>query len=101
MEDRRYDREVGGEHLTVLTSPSVLKTSFRWRALAAGIRTVILSAENDKDLDDLPEVIRNEMEFHLVSNMDEVIKVALEGVPPAVAAIVPEIVPAEGGTIAH
>ncbi|MGH9365908.1 MAG: endopeptidase La, partial [Thermoanaerobaculia bacterium] len=48
-------------------------------AYRAGIRTVVLSAENDKDLDDLPDEIRKEMEFHLVSNMDEVIKVALEG----------------------
>src|SRR5438876_775423 len=70
-------------------------------AYRAGIRTVILSAENDKDLDDLPAEVRNDMEFHLVSNMDEVIKVALEGVPPAVAALAPEIKPAEGGTVAH
>jgi ATP-dependent Lon protease len=70
-------------------------------AYRAGIRTVILSAENDKDLDDLPAEVRNDMEFHLVSNMDEVIKVALEGVPPAVAALAPEVKPAEGGTVAH
>jgi ATP-dependent Lon protease len=70
-------------------------------AYRAGIRTVVLSAENDKDLDDLPDEIRREMEFHLVSNMDEVIKVALEGAAPAPPALAPEAKPAEGGTVAH
>jgi ATP-dependent Lon protease len=70
-------------------------------AYRAGIRTIILSAENDKDLDELPEEIRKDMEFHLVSNMDEVIKVALEGVPTTASTIGPEPKVAEGGTIAH
>ncbi|HEY6050361.1 MAG TPA: S16 family serine protease, partial [Thermoanaerobaculia bacterium] len=71
-------------------------------AYRAGIRTIILCAENDKDLDDLPEEIRSEMEFHLVSNMDEVIKVALEGVPATAATLAPpDTKPAEGGTVAH
>ncbi len=70
-------------------------------AFRAGIRTIILSAENDKDLDDLPEEIRAEMEFHQVSNMDEVIKVALEGVAPAATGLPSDAKPAEGGTVAH
>jgi ATP-dependent Lon protease len=70
-------------------------------AYRAGIRTIILSVENDKDLDELPEEIRKEMEFHLVSNMDEVIKVALEGVPPTATTIAPEPKVVEGGTVAH
>ena len=43
----------------------------------AGIRTVILSKENDKDLEDLPENVRDEMTFHLVSSIDEVLALAL------------------------
>jgi ATP-dependent Lon protease len=70
-------------------------------AFRAGIRTIILSAENDKDLDDLPEEIRSQMEFHLVSNMDEVIKVALEGGPAGAPALAPDVRPVEGGTVAH
>jgi len=70
-------------------------------AFRAGIRTIILSSENDKDLDDLPEEIRSQMEFHLVSNMDEVIKVALEGVPAATPTLSPDAKPVEGGTLAH
>jgi ATP-dependent Lon protease len=71
-------------------------------AYRAGIRTIILSAENDRDLDDLPEEIRNEMDFHRVFNMDEVIKVALEGVPAAATSLPADGKPAaEGGTVAH
>jgi len=70
-------------------------------AYRAGILTVILAAENEKDLDDLPEEIRSGMEFHLVSNMDEVIKVAMEAVAAAPATLGPETKPAEGGTVAH
>jgi ATP-dependent Lon protease len=71
-------------------------------AYRAGIRTIILSAENDRDLDDLPEEIRNEMDFHRVFNMDEVIKVALEGVPAAAPSLPADGKPAaEGGTVAH
>jgi ATP-dependent Lon protease len=70
-------------------------------AYRAGIRTIILSAENDKDLDDLPEEIRGQMEFHLVNTMDEVIKIAMEGPRPAPAAVEPEGKPAEGGAVAN
>ena len=69
-------------------------------AYRAGILTIILSTENEKDLDDLPEEVRSKMEFHLVTNMDEVIKVAMEGVPPT-AATLEEVRPAEGGALAH
>jgi ATP-dependent Lon protease len=70
-------------------------------AFRAGIRTIVLSAENDKDLDDLPEEIRSQMEFHLVNTMDEVIKIALE--PPRLPAtsIEPAAKPAEGGIVAN
>ncbi len=43
----------------------------------AGIRTVILPKENEKDLEELPENVRSEMCFHHVSHMDEVLKLAL------------------------
>ncbi|MFN2386848.1 MAG: endopeptidase La [Thermoanaerobaculia bacterium] len=70
-------------------------------AYRAGILSVVLASENEKDLDDLPEEIRSQMEFHLVSNMDEVIKVAMEGVPPTAASLGPETKPAGGETVAH
>ena len=43
-----------------------------------GIREAILPAENEKDLPDIPENIRNEMKLHFVTSMDEVLRLALE-----------------------
>lgn len=43
----------------------------------AGIRTVILPKDNEKDLEDIPENVRLEMTFNFVRHADEVIKIAL------------------------
>ena len=44
----------------------------------AGIITVICPIENEKDLTDIPEDVRNEMEFKLVSTFDEVRELVLK-----------------------
>ena len=46
-------------------------------AARAGLKTVILPRHNEKDLDDLPEEVRERMSFVLVDTMDEVLKAAL------------------------
>jgi ATP-dependent Lon protease len=43
----------------------------------AGIYEVILPAENEPDLDDIPEHVRKQMSFHQVRHMDEVLPLAL------------------------
>lgn len=43
----------------------------------AGIYEVILPAENEPDLDDIPEHVRKQMQFHRVRHMDEVLPIAL------------------------
>jgi ATP-dependent Lon protease len=43
----------------------------------AGVFTVLAPAENDSDLDDIPQNVRDEMTIHLVSHMDEVLPQAL------------------------
>jgi len=43
----------------------------------AGLREIILPKANGKDLVKIPESIRSQMKFHLVENMDEVLKIAL------------------------
>ncbi|GAB4544068.1 MAG: endopeptidase La [Anaerolineae bacterium] len=43
----------------------------------AGLRTVILPRRNEKDLDDLPSEVRDQMEFILVDRVDEVLDAAL------------------------
>ncbi len=50
------------------------------KALAAyrhGTTIVILPRENEKDLADIPEDIGKRLTFHLVENMDEVLRIAL------------------------
>jgi ATP-dependent Lon protease len=61
-------------------------------AARAGVTRVILPAENERDLEDIPQDVRNRMEFHLVESMDEVVTVALDGtiVPLAAKEKLPE-----------
>ena len=61
-------------------------------AARAGITKVVLPAENERDLEDIPSDVREKMEFHLVESMDEVVSVALDGtiVPLAAKAKLPE-----------
>jgi ATP-dependent Lon protease len=43
-----------------------------------GINEVIVPKDNQKDLPDIPEYIRNLMKLHFVDHMDEVLRIALE-----------------------
>ena len=49
----------------------------------AGLKEVLLPKRNEPDLDDVPEQVRNELTVHLVSDVAEVLRLALE---PAAAA---------------
>src|SRR5580698_1093732 len=61
-----------------------------------GIYELILPKDNEKDLPDIPENVRKEMTLHFVTNMDEVLKIALEreiiALPLAGTAPPPELV---------
>ena len=52
-------------------------------AKEAGITEIILPAQNEKDLVEIPEHIRNALRFHFVENMDEVLELALLPAPEA------------------
>ncbi len=43
-----------------------------------GIYELVLPKDNEKDLHDIPEIIRKEMKLNFVESMDEVLKIALE-----------------------
>ncbi len=47
----------------------------------AGIRTIILPKQNEKDLIDIHDEVRQQITFHFVETVEEVIKIAL-GKPP-------------------
>jgi ATP-dependent Lon protease len=55
-------------------------------AHAAGLTDVILPERNRADLDDVPEHVRDEMTFHPVMTIGEVLELALEPTREAVAA---------------
>ncbi|WP_338750466.1 endopeptidase La [Bacillus sp. FJAT-52991] len=45
----------------------------------AGLKTIILPQDNEKDIEDIPESVRNELTFVLASTMEDVLKVSLVG----------------------
>jgi ATP-dependent Lon protease len=52
----------------------------------AGVKTIIIPKDNEKDLADIPKNVLDVLAIHMVSHMDEVLKVALAGpltpIPP-------------------
>ena len=56
----------------------------------AGIRTIILPKDNQKDLADIPPAILQDFTVHFVENMDEVLRVALTSAPIPLLEEVPE-----------
>jgi ATP-dependent Lon protease len=49
----------------------------------AGIKTIIMPRDNEKDLADIPKNVLDALNIYLVGNMDEVLKTALAGPLPA------------------
>jgi ATP-dependent Lon protease len=43
-----------------------------------GIKEIVLPKDNEKDLPDIPDIIKTEMKLSFVESMDEVLKIALE-----------------------
>src|SRR5207247_735336 len=48
-----------------------------------GLTEVILPKRNEKDIDDVPQSVREKMTFHLASRVEEVLKYALEPIAQA------------------
>jgi len=67
-----------------------------------GIHELVLPRDNEKDLYDIPEVIKKDMKLHFVESMDEVLKLALvrevTPLPITAAAVQTETRPAEDMT---
>lgn len=45
----------------------------------AGLTTIIVPQDNERDIDDIPETIREQLTFKLVSQAEEVLAIALDG----------------------
>lgn len=78
-------------------------------ALRGGIKTVLIPAENEKDLADIPKNIREGLEIIPVSHVDEVLRLGLTGALEAIewseaddlAAQPPHVVPGIGEAVRH
>ncbi|HIE91382.1 MAG TPA: endopeptidase La [Acidobacteria bacterium] len=62
----------------------------------AGVTTIILPKDNEKDLADIPKAVLDVLELHLVESMDEVLKIALA--EPLTAHIATDQTDAEAAT---
>jgi ATP-dependent Lon protease len=63
----------------------------------AGIRTVLLPRDNEKDLSEIPENIQEDLAIRIVETMDEVLDLALERKIEGIAALATE--PEEAGRL--
>src|ERR687891_345661 len=52
----------------------------------AGLKTIILPKDNEKDLADIPKNVLDTLDIYMVDTMDEVLKIALAGPLPSIAA---------------
>ena len=53
----------------------------------AGITTIILPKDNEADMEDIPEEVRNQLTFHCVATLDEAFAIALLPAPNGAAPI--------------
>ncbi len=56
-----------------------------------GLKTIIMSKENEKDLADVPEEVREDLTIHTVDSIDEVLKFALEPIAAETIIETPQI----------
>jgi ATP-dependent Lon protease len=70
-------------------------------ALRSGIKTVLIPQENEKDLADIPENVKSELEIVVVSTVDEVLAHALAGplTPIEWTDVDDQALPASGATL--
>jgi len=70
----------------------------------AGVTNIILPRDNEKDLADIPKNVMDTLDVHMVSTMDEVLKIALAGPLPSripAAAVVTDVTEPAGDTRPH
>ena len=64
-----------------MTKPASANSSV---STVSGMRVVVMPAENEKDLTEIPTEVQEALEFRMVDSMDEVLSIALERLPEGV-----------------
>jgi len=70
----------------------------------AGVKNIILPRDNEKDLADIPKNVLDTLDVHMVSTMDEVLKIALASPLPqhlTAAAVVTDVTEPAGDQRPH
>ncbi len=78
---RHVDREVGMTGEITLRGRVLPIGGLKEKAMSAhraGIKTIIIPKDNERDIDDIPESVRKELSIVPVEHLDEVLKVALK-----------------------
>ncbi|PIC63825.1 endopeptidase La [Sporosarcina sp. P13] len=81
LTERPVRREVGMTGEVTLRGRVLPIGGLKQKTLSAhraGLRTIIIPSDNERDLDDIPESVREELTFKLVSDAHEVLDIALE-----------------------
>ncbi|MGD6967653.1 endopeptidase La [Rossellomorea vietnamensis] len=79
---RKIKREVGMTGEITLRGRVLPIGGLKEKSLSAhraGLRTIIIPRDNEKDIDDIPESVRKDLKFVLVSHIEEVLETALVG----------------------
>ncbi|KGA98096.1 peptidase [Alkalihalobacillus alcalophilus ATCC 27647 = CGMCC 1.3604] len=80
LTDRPVKREVGMTGEITLRGRVLPIGGLKEKSMSAhraGLKTIIIPKDNEKDLEDVPESVRKDLDFILVSHLDEVLKHAL------------------------
>ncbi|KIL53307.1 peptidase [Jeotgalibacillus alimentarius] len=82
LTNRKIKKEVGMTGEVTLRGRVLPIGGLKEKSLSAhraGLTTIIIPKENERDIDDIPESVRAELTFIPVSHVDEVLEVALVG----------------------
>ena len=78
---RKIHREIGMTGEITLRGRVLPIGGLKEKALSAhraGLKTIILPIDNERDIEDIPESVREELTFKLVADVEEVLEIALE-----------------------
>lgn len=81
LTDRKIERTVGMTGEVTLRGRVLPIGGVKEKCLSAhraGLKTIILPLDNERDIEDIPENVREQLTFHLVSDVAEVLQIALE-----------------------
>lgn len=81
LTERKVRREVGMTGEITLRGRVLPIGGVKEKSLSAhraGLKTIILPEENERDIEDIPESVRDDLTFKFVTDAEEVLKIALE-----------------------